>query len=74
MNFLNCTQLARRTGTCRQTIWRQCRKHPGFGIQVGAAVRIPEVHLIRLARGETIAEIAANPSLIRDDGETPRAA
>jgi hypothetical protein len=65
--FFSTTKVARRTGTCRQHIWRQCRKHPGFAIRVEKALRIPEAHVDRLEQGETIAAIAANPSRIHHD-------
>jgi hypothetical protein len=74
MRFLNSTQFGRRTGTCRQHGWRLSRRHPGFAIKVGSAVRIPEPHVIRLESGESVASIAATPSIRDDDGGEPHAA
>lgn len=57
--FLDTTEVAQQTGTCRATIARACREHKGFAIRLNGAYRIPAEHLARLLKGETAREIAA---------------
>jgi hypothetical protein len=73
--FFNLTSGGRKIGLCRQTMAKRCRDNPGFGLLIDDVWRIPRRHIARLRKGEGFAEIAANPSLPRDDdGEEPRAA
>jgi hypothetical protein len=64
-DFLSCNAFAARTGYRRQTINFLCLRHRGFGFQAGprGRWRIPSAHVGRLLRGESVAEIAAAPSI-----------
>lgn len=66
-DWLDTTAAGLRLGLKGCTVWRLCKKHPGFGIRAGNHFRIPEDHLKRLLGGESIISIANSPSWLTVD-------
>lgn len=58
-DFLTTAAAAEKVGVAAVTIWRACRRYPGFGVRVGGAYRIPAAHIEMLLQGLTPAEISA---------------
>lgn len=65
--FVDTTEGAAMTGTCRATMARVCRANPGFAVRLNGAYRIPTQHIERVLRGETPASVAAS---VRAGGAT----
>lgn len=54
----------RRVGVTGETIRGHCKRHPGFGIRPGVVQwRVPVAHIDRMLKGESVEEIARNPSI-----------
>jgi hypothetical protein len=57
----------RRVGVTCETMRSHCKRHAGFGIRAGVIQwRIPEAHIDRMLKGESVEEIARNPSIPTD--------
>lgn len=65
--WLNTTEAGSRLGLVSSTVWRVCKRYPGFGIKFSNHYRIPASHVDRVLSGETVAAVAASPSW-RDAG------
>jgi hypothetical protein len=72
--FLTCSQFSQLSGYHRRQVNTFCIDHRNFAFQSGKFGRwmIPAQHLERLVRGETVAEIARNPSRPRLGGLSPK--
>jgi hypothetical protein len=47
-----------------ETIRSHCKRHPGFGVRAGVVQwRVPVAHIDRMLKGESVEEIARNPSI-----------
>lgn len=58
--WFTTTTAAAETGFHPSTLWRACRRHPGFAVTLGGQYRIPPEHVARLKAGETVEQIAAS--------------
>jgi hypothetical protein len=61
-SFLTTGEAGAICGLRSSTVWRFMQRYPTFGIKMNNHRRIPRAHIDRLLAGETVAEIAANPS------------
>ena len=54
----------RMVGVTGQTMRGHCKRHIGFGVPAGAVQwRIPVAHIDRMLKGESVEQIARNPSI-----------
>ena len=54
----------RMVGVTGQTMRGHCKRHIGFGVPAGAVQwRIPVIHIERMLKGESVEQIARNPSI-----------
>ena len=62
MDFISTREAGDRLGLQSCSIWRLCRRNPGFGLQVGSHFRIPSAHIQRVLDGESVKSISSSPS------------
>jgi Helix-turn-helix domain len=62
MEFYSPRQAAKLLCVGHATIHRHCQQHDGFAQMVDGRWRIPTAHIDRVLEGETVAQVAKNPS------------